>query len=514
MESFQNPLKTPHSPPVNSSLHPSQNPDIENMPPPAPKTEEVGDEERDQFLVRLEANDPKNPRNFSSVYKAWLVFQMSLLAMVGSLGSSIISPAETGIVEDMNVSVEATSLTVALFVLGWAFGPMIWAPISEVYGRRMGMLPAVFILGLFSIGTATSMNPTSIFLTRFFGGIFASAPVSNVPAALGDIYGPETRANAMSFVSLCITGGPTIGPLVGSALTLSPHLGWRWTAYLEAILALALSTLCIICLPETYPPVLSKYKAQQMRKSTGDSRYWHPHEKEKIDMSNIFTKHFSRPLRMLLTEPMVTSIAVYASFAYSLIYLTLEVFPIVFREHRHWSLLPSTLPFLGILFGVICAIFVNMINQSFYRKALKRNNGNVIPEARLPPIIIGGVLLSGGLFWFGWTAAPKYPWILPVVAAGFIGAGFNIVFLQCMNFLVDTYGPYAASAVSANTILRSVFACALPIAARPMFETLGVAPASSLLGGISCLALPVPLLFMRYGATLRAKSKFAPMPKI
>lgn len=104
---------------------------------------------------------------------------------------------------------------------------MIWAPISEVYGRRMGMLPAIFILGLFSIGTATSRNPTSIFLTRFFGGIFASAPISNVPAALGDIYGPETRANAMTFVSICITGGPTIGPIVGSALTISPHLGWR-----------------------------------------------------------------------------------------------------------------------------------------------------------------------------------------------------------------------------------------------------------------------------------------------
>lgn len=104
---------------------------------------------------------------------------------------------------------------------------MIWAPISEVYGRRMGMLPAIFVLGLFSIGTATSKNAESIFLTRFFGGIFASAPISNVPAALGDLFPPASRGNAMTFVTLCISGGPTVGPLLGSAFVVNPSLGWR-----------------------------------------------------------------------------------------------------------------------------------------------------------------------------------------------------------------------------------------------------------------------------------------------
>ncbi|RQM05140.1 hypothetical protein DH86_00003149, partial [Scytalidium sp. 3C] len=189
------------------------------------------------------------------------------------------------------------------------------------------------------------------------------------------------------------------------------------TEYIEAIFVFALFILCLVFLPETYAPVLLKRKAQQMRKNNGDSRYWHPHEKERIDMSNVITKHLSRPIRMLVTEPVVTCIALYASFAYSLIYLTLEVFPIVFREHRHWNLLTSTLPFLGILIGVNCAIFVNVANQYFYKRAMKKNNGNVVPEARLPPIMVGGVLFSGGLFWFGWTAAPKYPWILPVLAA-------------------------------------------------------------------------------------------------
>ncbi|KAJ5974589.1 major facilitator superfamily domain-containing protein [Penicillium waksmanii] len=456
----------------------------------------------DAVKVKFEDDDPKNPKNYSSSHKAFLVVQMAMLALAGSLGSSIISPAATSIAEYTHTTSEVTPLTVALFVLGWAFGPMIWAPISEVYGRRMGMLPAVFILGLFSIGTATSRSATAIFLTRFFGGIFASAPISNVPAALGDIFEPATRGNAMTIVAFCITGGANIR---------SCHwLCFNGTEYIEGTLVFILFLICAFCLPETYAPVLLKEKAQDLRRSTGDQRYWHPHEKEKIEISTVVTKHLARPLKMLFTEPMVACLALYASFTYSLIYLVLEVFPIVFNENRKWSLIVSTLPFLSILVGVGCAVFINFANQPRYKRAAKANCGKAVPEARLPPIIVGAILLSVGLFWFGWTAAPKYPWPLPVIAAGtgFIGAGFNIAFQQCLNFLVDTYGPYAASAVSANTILRSVLACAMPMAARPMFVNLGIGPAASLLGGISCVALPVPLLFMRYGAALREKSKF------
>lgn len=96
------------------------------------------------------------------------------------------------------------------------------------------------------------------------------------------------------------------------------------------------------------------------------------------------------------------------------------------------------------------------------------------------------------------------------IYAVFVGAGNNIIFQQCINYLIDTYGPYAASAISANTILRSLLAAGLPLAAKPMFHNLGVGPAASLMGGIACLALPIPFVFMKYGRTLREKSKIAP----
>lgn len=121
---------------------------------------------------------------------------------------------------------------------------------------------------------------------------------------------------------------------------------------------------------------------------------------------------------MFFTEPILAFIALYASFVYGIVYFTLEAFPIVFHEQRGYTLVASTLPFLGVFVGVLSALLVNLGNQPRYARALQRNNGNPVPEARLPPLFIGGVCLVVGLFWFGWTAAPEYSWVLPVVAGG------------------------------------------------------------------------------------------------
>lgn len=92
---------------------------------------------------------------------------------------------------------------------------------------------------------------------------------------------------------------------------------------------------------------------------------------------------------------MVACLALYASFTYSLIYLVLEVFPIVFKENRKWSLIVSTLPFLSILVG---AVFINFANQPRYKQAVKANCGKAVPELRLPPIIVRAIFLSSVCF--------------------------------------------------------------------------------------------------------------------
>ncbi|KAK6435623.1 hypothetical protein LTR95_008189 [Oleoguttula sp. CCFEE 5521] len=458
------------------------------------------------FKVTWDDNDQLNPKNFAFRYKVWVTVQLGMLALAASMGSSIIAPAEPAIAAEFLISAEVTVLTVSLYVLGFALGPLLWAPLSELFGRKVSMLPAMFIFSLFSIGTATSKSAAAVFITRFFSGVFGSAPVSNVSAALGDMYEPKARGIAVSFYALAVVGGPTIGPVIGAALT--ETLSWRWTQYIQAMFGFSATALSLFCMPELYAPVLLSRKAKSLRKTTGESRYYHPHESQSFSVRSIITKHLELPLKMLFTEPMVTAIALYASFVYGLLYLTLEVFPIVFAQDRGWGLIVSTLPFLGLFVGVCFALTINLATQPWYARAVDANGGKAVPEARLPPMIIGGLLFVIGLFWFGWTAAPSIPWIVPVIATAFIGAGFNVIFQQCINFLVDTYALHAASAVSANTFLRSLMGSGLPLAAKPMFAALGVGPAMSILGAVAVLALPAPVLFMKYGKRLRAKSRF------
>ncbi|KAE8150655.1 major facilitator superfamily domain-containing protein [Aspergillus avenaceus] len=479
--------------------------------PPVDEEKVIGPSGPDPNVVLWQPDDPENPHNFSTVYKCWITFQLGLLALSASLGSSIISPAQTSLQTYLGISTEVSILPVSLYILGFAFGPLCWAPISELWGRRWSMLPAVFLLGIFSIGTATSKNTAAVLITRYFAGVFGSAPVSNVSAALGDIFHMKARAIASTSYAICVVGGPTMGPIIGAALVNHPGLGWRWTEYIEAIIVFFVFTVTFFCLPEVYGPVLLHRKAQRLRKETGNQALYHPHERVALDAYSIVTKHFARPLIMLVTEPMVTVIALYASFTYALLYLTLEVFPIVFEELRQWKPVVATLPFIGLFVGVLLSsVFIISVGQPYYIRRWEQGGGKPVPEARLMPMAVGGVLFAGGLFWFAWTASPPLSWGLPVVGAVLFGCGFCIIFGQCINFLVDTYGPYAASATASNTFLRSVLAAAFPLFSHPMFHRLGVGPAMSILGGIAAIMIPVPFLFMVYGVRLRKMSRFAP----
>lgn len=225
-----------------------------------------------------------------------------------------------------------------LHSLGFGFGPLCWAPVSELWGRRWGLLPAMLCLALLSVGTARSTTAAALFLTRFFAGVFGSAPVSNVAAALGDFWDPSVRGNAVMFYSVAVVGGPTLGPVIGAALVADPGLGWRWTEYAEACFVLAVFLLCVVALPESYGPVLLRRRDRKLqdqpdveganaRCDTGDP----VKTKGDVSFSGVLSKHFRRPLVMLATEPMVASIACYASFVYGILYMTLEVFPIIFQ---------------------------------------------------------------------------------------------------------------------------------------------------------------------------------------
>lgn len=157
-----------------------------------------------------------------------------------------------------------------------------------------------------------------------------------------------------------------------------------------------------------------------------------------------------------------------------------------------WNSFVGSLPFLSTLVGSLLGMAINVANNGFYAKRVQANHGRPVPEARLPPMMLGGVAFAAGLFLFGWTSNPNIHWIGPVFGAGLIGLGFLTVFQAALNYLIDTFLSRAASALASNVVIRCLFAGAFPLAAGPMFHNLGANWASSVLGFVAAAMVPIP----------------------
>lgn len=165
--------------------------------------------------------------------------------------------------------------------------------------------------------------------------------------------------------------------------------------------------------------------------------------------------------------------------------------------------------------GEVIAFIVIVSTNPRYVKKLEANHNVPVPEWRLPISMVGGVLFTGGLFWFGWSGySGSTHWIVPVLSGLFTGFGIFSIFLSLLNYIVDAYLMFAASAIAANTFMRSLFGGIFPLFATYMFNGMGIQWAATLLGCVALVLVPMPIVFYVFGKRIRAKSKFAPAPDI
>lgn len=134
-----------------------------------------------------------------------------LVTMTATWASSAYSAGTEQIAQEFHVSNEVAILGTTLYLFGFGLGPLLWAPLSEVYGRRIAVMVPMFIAICFSFGSATAKDFQTLMLTRFFGAFFASAPVTNTGGVLGDLYTPAWRGIAMAGYAMAVVGGPVLG---------------------------------------------------------------------------------------------------------------------------------------------------------------------------------------------------------------------------------------------------------------------------------------------------------------
>ncbi|KAG0633073.1 major facilitator superfamily domain-containing protein [Tuber brumale] len=472
-------------------------------PPPLPH--------RDRYLVDFSGcDDPVHGQNWPLKKKLITATVLGYTTLVSAWGSSVFSSATAEVAVFFGISGEVAILGISFYVLGFASGPLIWAPYSELKGRRPPLLLGIFGFSIFQIAVAVARDAQTVLICRFWGGFFASSPLAVVGAVFADIFSQETRGTAIAVFSMAVFSGPLYAPIAGGFITES-YLGWRWTEYITAIMGFFALFLCLFFLEETYPPVILVSKATELRHLTKNWGIHARQEEIEIDFKELVEKNFARPLKLLFTEPIIFLLSLYTAFVYGILYIFLTAYPIVFGEIRGYGLGVSALPYLGMVIGMFLGGFLVIAFQPWTNKRMKANNNVPIPEDRLVPAIIGSILFPIGIFWFSWTGNyPDIHWAVPTLAGIPLGIGLITIFLQSINYLIDAYLMFAASAIAANTFLRSSFAAGFPLFGRQMFHNLGVNWAGSLLGFIAVVMIPIPIGFFIFGARIRKRSKWAP----
>jgi DHA1 family multidrug resistance protein-like MFS transporter len=153
---------------------------------------------QDQLVDFDGPDDPYHPLNWPTLKKVSTTLLYGLTTMTATWASSAYSAGTDQVALEFGVSTQVATLGTALFLFGFGVGPLLWAPLSEVYGRRAAVLTPMLIAICFSFGSATAKDLQTLMLTRFFGAFFSSAPVTNTGGVLGDLYSPAWRGIAMA----------------------------------------------------------------------------------------------------------------------------------------------------------------------------------------------------------------------------------------------------------------------------------------------------------------------------
>ncbi|KAJ5752563.1 hypothetical protein N7520_009480 [Penicillium odoratum] len=478
--------------------------------------------------------DPENPLNWTKNKKIGATVSIALITLLTPLGSSMFAPGIGYLTKDFHLtSTEIESFVVSVYLLGYCFGPLLIGPLSELYGRRIMYNACNLLYVIFTVACAVAPEIGSLIVFRFFAGFAGSCPLTIGAGSIADMFVQEKRGAAIllvilpnpdpsgpvhrikapkantfdrAFWSLGPLLGPVVGPVAGGYLTQAK--GWRWTFWVLTMASGTVSILSIFTIKESYPPTLLARKTRKMQQQTGNLNL-----RSKLDTGRtpkeLFMHAIVRPTKMLFLSPIVFLMSLYVALIYGYLYLLFTTISEVFEDQYGFSQGSVGLAYLGIGIGsIIGLVFLGATSDRLLKYLTAKNGGASKPEYRLPLMIPASLFVPVALFMYGWTAYYKVAWIAPIIGTSFLGVGMILAFMTVGTYLVDAFTIYAASAMAANTVLRSLAGALLPLAGPAMYQTLGLGWGNSLLGFIALAMFPLPILFYIYGERIRTSKMF------
>ncbi|KAJ6007549.1 MFS general substrate transporter [Penicillium herquei] len=419
--------------------------------------------------------DPENPKNWTSMSKWKAIFAMSSFS---PLSSTIGAPALPAIASDLNITHPAVEqMVLSIFLLGFACGPLVASPLSEIYGRVRVVQTWNLTYIAFNAACGAARTKESLIALLFLAGLCGSATLGIGGGTLSDLFRAQDRGKAVAIYSW----SPILAPLVGAVLGgfISQNTTWRWTFYASSLLSIVIQLTGLIFLEETYPLLLLRRKKARKAKATGVHNLYTEYDYLDEGRVQVLSTNLFRPFKLLKAQPIIQILALYNVYLYGNIY-------ILYADYIN-------------LWTVAGLKRCDRYRICHYRKLLNQNGGIGVPEFRAPIMLPATLFLSAGLFWYGWTAEEKMHWIMPNIGTSIFIAGALARKISLNAYIINTYGRYSASGLAAVSTMRH--------------SSLGYGWAGSTLGLIAIIiGLPAAVLLGMYGKFLRSKSPYASNP--
>ncbi|KAG5767263.1 hypothetical protein H9Q72_004713 [Fusarium xylarioides] len=434
----------------------------------------------------------QHPRNWNFGTKAYTAALICWLEMymtaIGSSGTATANAAR----EEYGVSrTMAYFVFVTIYLLGQTIGSIFCSPISEVFGRRTIYIIAATIFCISSAIVAAVPSIIGVYFGRFFQGVAAAIPATVAFGNFDDMYNAEHRIWVVYVYTILGMLGLALGPIYSTYITSS--IGWRWVYYISTIL-----------LDKIIKETREETGIEDVKSSNDEG--------EKFSVAKFAQNALFRPVQFLVTDPLVFFCAVLCAIAFGLIYGLTESLTIVYTAPPfNFSQNSSSLAFLAIAIGEVLNILPRIYDAHIYKK-YRRTHRRILPETKIKSFAIAAPSLAIGLWLFAWTIPPRVtnvPWPVSMIGLVIIGFSANDFSYVLFGYATDSYGEYAASAVSAISLTRTLTAAVFPLFTHQMYTGLGSNVATSILAAVASLFAFTPFLFLRYGSRLRHRSKFA-----
>ncbi|KAK7755377.1 hypothetical protein SLS62_002604 [Diatrype stigma] len=456
-------------------------------------------------------SDPENPLNWSWQRKWAATLLVSCFTFISPFSSTMVAPALDAIGAELGIAPGdgfAKALVMTIFLLGFAQGPFVLAPLSELFGRVRVLQYANLVYLAFNTACGFARTRPQMLACRFLSGIGGSAPQAICNGVLADIWKKEERGKGQSIYGMLTFIGPTVAPIVGAYI--AQGASWRWIFWTASILDVAVQVAALLFLKETYAPTILARKASRLRKQTGNPSLRSPYDSDD-GLGAVMRKRLVLPFVMLLAHPVVQLASIYRAFMYGIMYLVLSTFNKVWQEYYGMSTTTASLNYLSLCIGFLIGLQIShpLIDGLYARLKKRHNVSEGVPEWRIPPMILGGVLTPAGLLVYGWAAQARWHWAVPNLGCAVLAAGLIVAFQSAQAYVVDAYGArHAASAAAVGAFLRTMCGFAFPLFAPAMYAALDVGWGNTLLAGAAvAVAVPSPALFWWFGERLRGWSK-------